>query len=128
MKLRETHCSVSLLTFHFLSACRGLKDPTAPSPCLPEKMKVEFRTISSDTYGYNIIWEPISEFLFEGNTCHEIETLSFEYTSDTKKYKDAANELYFYRFGPFFSALYGLFLNNDLHYCPDLTVRGENQT
>lgn len=58
-------------------------------------MKVEFRTISSDTYGYNIIWEPISEFLFEGNTCHEIETLSFEYTSGTKKYKDAANELYF---------------------------------
>lgn len=91
-------------------------------------MKVEFCTISSDTYGYNIIWEPISEFLFEGNTCHEIETLSFEYTSDTKKYKDAANELYFYRFGPFFSALNGLLLNNGLHYCPDLTVRGENQT
>lgn len=45
--------------------CRGLRDLTAPSPCSPERMKVEFHTISSDTYGYNIIWEPIPEFLFK---------------------------------------------------------------
>ncbi|XP_058951472.1 uncharacterized protein [Pocillopora verrucosa] len=63
--------------------CRGLKDPTAPSPCLPEKMKVEFRTISSDTYGYNIIWEPISEFLFEvHNRTWTHYSLMYEFEND----------------------------------------------
>lgn len=115
-KLWEIYCSVLLLIFYFFLVCCGLKDFIVFFFCLLEKMKVEFCIILLDIYGYNIIWEFILEFFFEGNICYEIEIFFFEYMLDIKKYKDVVNELYFYRFGFFFFVLNGFLLNNDFYY------------
>ena len=65
------------LTFYFLLECLGLSDRSAASPHIAET-KVEFHTISSDKYGYNVIWKPFPDFFSNCKTCNRINLITFD--------------------------------------------------